>query len=164
VRRKSYLLYLIVLIILAGTPACRPKETELPFETIIRGDGATYPGSKPLAILVTDRQDIEKMKDLFYQDVLDEIATVDFGRYFVIAVLRSLQGTSGYDTVIDHVVRRGEKIVVYAQFWEPGRDQVVHETITSPYHIIKVPKDNGVTQEIELVLQTWTVTRTPWSP
>jgi hypothetical protein len=74
----------------------------------------------------------------------------------------SWRGTSsGYDTLNDRVARRDGKVVAYAQFWEPSPYYAVTDEATSPYHVIKVRRDDGVIQETELVLQSRAVTPTP---
>jgi len=156
---------LFALLVLAGLTACRPRETELPFETIERNDTYSpeegYGGLEPRVVLVTTRQEIGRLEGLISQEALDQLAALDFGQYFAIAVLRGRQGSSGYDTIIERVARQGDKVVVYAQFREPGPHYVVLDIATSPYHLIKVRRDNSVSQETELLFQSWVVTPTP---
>ena len=160
-RKQLQLLCLTIVMILAGMIACRSKETptaflddtELSFETVLRGDRSLYSGSEPVVILITDPQGIEQLDNLIDQSVLDEIAKLDFDRYFVIALFRDRQGSSGYDVIIDRVTRHGNKIVIHAQFWELNEtgSAVTHRD-TLPYHIIKVRKEI----EVELKRQVMT--------
>jgi len=112
-------------------------------------------------VLVTSRQEIDQLEGLISQAALNQLAELDFQQYFAIAVFRGTQATSGYDTVIERVARQGDKIVVYTQFWEPRPDQVILTMVTSPYHLIKMRRDNGVSQETELIFQSLVVTPTP---
>ena len=114
---------------------------------------ATSSGSEPLVVLITELQEMEQLDNLHHQSVLDEIAKLGFDRYFVIALFRERQGSSGYDTIIDRVTRRGNKIVIRAQFWELNEtgSAVTHRD-TLPYHIIKVRKEI----EVELKRQVMT--------
>jgi hypothetical protein len=59
------------------------------------------------------------------------------------------------------VARRGNKIIVYARFWEPSPHWEVQMQETSPYHLVRVRKDDGVIQEAKLVLQSQALTPTP---
>jgi hypothetical protein len=77
-----------------------------------------YAGLEPLVVLITKPQEIEQLNNLQDQLVLDEIAKLDFDRYFVIALFRDRQATTGHDVIIDRVTRRGNKIVIHAQFWQ----------------------------------------------
>jgi len=141
--------------------SCGPRETELPFETLERSDYGDYSIREPRVVLVTSRQEIDQLEGLISQAALNQLAELDFQQYFAIAVFRGTQATSGYDTVIERVARQGDKIVVYTQFWEPRPDQVILTMVTSPYHLIKMRRDNGVSQETELIFQSLVVTPTP---
>ncbi len=164
-KKHRYFLWLTIVVILMGITACSPRETELPFETIERNDSYSpeegYGGLEPRVVLVTTRQEIDQLEGLISQAALDHLAELNFEQYFAIAVFRGRQPYSGYATIIERVARQGDKIVVYAQFWEPGSNQVILTMETSPYHLIKVRSDDGVSQETELVFQSQIVTPTP---
>jgi len=155
----------ISLLALAGLTSCGPQETELSFETIERNDSYSaeegYGGLEPCVVLVTTRQEIDHLEGLIRQTSLDQLAELDFQQYFAIAVFRGAQATSGYDVIVERVARRGDKIVIYAQFWEPSPHYAVFDAETSPYHIIKVRRSDGVSTQAELVLQSQLVTPTP---
>jgi hypothetical protein len=159
-RKQLQFLCLALPVVLAVITACGPKPTGLPFETIELFDHSQYSGP-PRAILVTNQQEIGKLNGLVSQKAIDRLAELDFQQYFAIAVFRGRQATSGYDTIIERVARQGNKIVIYAQFWEPSPYYEVQEAATSPYHVIKVRRDGGVIQETELVLQSQVITPTP---
>jgi hypothetical protein len=145
--------------------ACSPRETQLPFETIERNDNYSaeegYGGLEPRVVLVTTRQEIDQVEGLIGQAALDHLAELNFEEYFAIALFRGRQPYSGYATLIERVARRGDKVVVYAQLWEPSPHYEVLHIETSPYHLIKVRRDDGVSQETELVFQSQIVTPTP---
>ena len=146
--------------------ACQPQEVDLPFETIERagsgGTGEYYRGEQPKLVVITEagKADVQ-LEGLVSQNALDQLAELDFQQYFAIAVFRRCQPSSGYDTIIERVARRGDKIVVYAQFWEPSPWYEVTGEVTSPYHLIKVRGDGGMIRETELILQSRAVTPTP---
>jgi len=164
-KKHQYSLWLTIVVTLIGMTACGPRETELPFETIERNDTYSpeegYGGLKPCVVLVTTRQEIDRLEGLVSQAALDHLAELNFEQYFAIAVFRGRQPYSGYATIIERVARQGDKIVVYAQFWEPRSNQVILTMETSPYHLIKVRRDDGVSQESELVFRSLVVTPTP---
>jgi hypothetical protein len=166
----SALIALAAIALLLGMTACRPvlpKENVLLFETIERRDWSgdiglePYSGAEPRVILVTTRQEIDRLKLLVTQQAMDQLAGLDFGQYFVIAVFRGRKASSGHDTIVERVARRGNKIVIYAQFWELSPHYAYTAAETSPYHVIKVRRDGGVIQETELVLQSQVITPTP---
>jgi len=157
-----YCLWLAIVVILVGITACGPRETELSFETIERSDYGDYSVREPRVVLVMTRQEVDQLEGLISQAALDQLAELDFQQYFAIAVFRGLQSSSGYDVIIERLVRRNDAITVYAQFWEPSPYWEVLDIETSPYHLVKVHKDGDVvSQEIELVLQSPVVTPTP---
>ncbi len=160
-KRYQYTLWLTIVVILAGMTACGPKETELPFETIERSDYGDYPIREPRLILITAPQEIDQVEGLITQEALDRLAELDFGQYFAIAVFRGRRASSGYDVIIERLVRKNDTIIVYTQFWEPSPYWEVLDTETSPYHLIEVRRDDDVSQKIELVLQSPVVTPTP---
>jgi len=139
----------------------KPPETELSFETIERSDLGSYEIREPQVVLITSQQETSHLDGLVRQDALDQLAQLDFDEYFAIALFRGRQASSGYDTIIERVARRDAQIVIYAQFWSPSPHWGVQAVQTSPYHLIKVRKDNGVSQETETMLQISAVTPTP---
>jgi len=166
-KKYRYCLGLTIVVILMGMTACGPKETELSFETIEKGDWAGYGDLETVSvletqvILVTNPQEIAQLKGLVSQEALDQLAELDFGQYFAIAVFRGRQPTSGYDTIIERIARQGDKVVVYTQFWEPSPWYGVASEATSPYHLVRVRRYDYMSQETELVLQSQVVTPTP---
>lgn len=164
-KRYQYALWLTIAVILVGMTACGPREVELSFETIEQNDTYSpeegYGGAEPHIVLVTTRQEIDRLKDLISQVALNQLTELNFEQYFVIAVFRGRQGSSGYDTIIKRVVKQDNKIVVHVELWEPGPHYVVIDIETSPYHLIKVRRDDGVSQEAELVFQSQIITPTP---
>lgn len=156
-----YFLGLTIMIALIGMTACGTKETELPFETIERSNYGDYSIHEPCVVLVTNRQEIDRLRGLISQASLDQLAELDFQQYFAITVFRGTQATSGYDVIVERVTRQGNKIMIRAQFWEPSPHLEIFNEVTSPYHLIKVRRYDSVSQETELVLQSLVVTPTP---
>jgi hypothetical protein len=157
----------VLVAVLAGMTACGSRETELPFETIEQRDWAGYGDLesdsiwKTRLVLVTSRDGTAQLESMVSPEAMDQLVRLNFERYFAIALFRGRQASSGYDTIIERVARQGDEVVVYAQFWEPSPYYSVLDVATSPYHVIKVRKDDGVGQETELVLQSRAVTPTP---
>lgn len=170
-RKQRQFLWLTIVVMLVSMTACGPREIELPlisprgtelsFETIVRSDYGSCSVREPLAILVTTRQEIDRLEGLIERGVPNQLVQLDFEQYFAIAVFRGTQATSGYDTIIERVTRRDNKIVVYVQFWDQTVYYPVRSEVTSPYHLIKVRKDDGVSQETELVLKSREIIPTP---
>jgi len=144
-------------------PSPSPTPESVPFETIglVKTTGGKYDGRQPYLALIASVDDIEKVRGLVRADDLTQLRELDFQRYFAVAIFRGWQGSGGYATIIERMVRCGDQYVVYVQFWEPGPHYVVIEAITHPYHLVKVHRGAHVGQEIELVLHTRMLTPMP---
>jgi hypothetical protein len=68
---------------------------------------------------------------------------VDFGARTVIAVFLGSRRTAGYDVAVTAVERRGAETVVRYRESRPGRDQLLAQILTSPFHIVTVPAFEG---------------------
>lgn len=161
-RKHRYSLWLVVVVILLGITTCKPKEGEMPFETIEQGDYSEgYDSLKPQMVFVISQQQADLLEGLISQEALEKLAKLDFQQSFAIAVFRGRKPSGGYTTIIERVARQGDKIVVYAQFWEPSPYYEVQQEATSPYHLIRVQRDGYVSLETMLVLQSPLITPTP---
>lgn len=134
----------------------------MPFETIEQGDYSEgYDSLKPQMVFVISQQQVDLLEGLISQEALEKLAKLDFQQSFAIAVFRGRKPSGGYTTIIERVARQGDKIVVYAQFWEPSPYYEVQQEATSPYHLIRVQRDGYVSLETMLVLQSPLITPTP---
>jgi len=142
-------------------PGPSPIPESIPFETIGLEDTNEYDGRQPYLALIASVDDIEKVRGLVSTDALTQLRELDFRRYFAVAIFRGRQGSGGYATIIERIVRRDDQYVVHVQFWGPSPYYEVTMEVTSPYHLIRVRRDDGESQEIELVLHTRMLTPTP---
>jgi len=175
--------FLTAIIILLGTGACSreitptavaptatptsvvPVGTVLPFQTVEQGIYGDYSVRQPRAVLITSPQDIPSLNGTVSPEsrglVTAQLQRVDFQRYVAIVVFRGRKATHGFDVTVEAVAREGDKLVVYAQFWEPSPSWAVANEATSPFHIITVPRDAGLPEDVEIVLRSRPVTPTP---
>ncbi len=137
----------------------------LTFETIERDEygtrGSSYNAAEPQVVFITSKQEINELEGLVSQAALDQLAQLDFKEYFAIALFRGGKPSSGFDTIIERVARRGDQIVIYAQFWSTSPYHAETAAETSPYHLIKVRREGNVSQESEALLRSRDVTPTP---
>jgi hypothetical protein len=68
---------------------------------------------------------------------------VDFNRNMVLAVFLGSRPSAGYQVQITGVRREGTALIVQWNEGRPGRDQVASAVMTSPAHIIAVPRHEG---------------------
>jgi hypothetical protein len=68
---------------------------------------------------------------------------VDFTRDMVVGVFMGSRPTAGFDVAI--VGTREDKGVLMVQYREtkPGRDKMTAQILTSPYHLVTIPRFNG---------------------
>ena len=148
------------------TPTPTSEETNLPFETIERGDYAYYyfghPNEPQRVFLIRSAEEAAQLsREWVSQEAATALAQLDYQRYFVIGLFRGRFASSGYDAIIERVGRQGDKLVIYAQFWAPGSPYAYTAATSSPYHVIKVLRDGGALEEANLVLESQLLTPTP---
>lgn len=147
-----------------STPA--PKGIELSFETIEqdnwgRSEEVAYSAQEPRFVLINSVQDISRLGTWVSPTAIEQLTTMNFDRYFAIAVFRGRQASSGYDTIIKRVTQQGDRIVIYVEFWEPSPYWEIAAVATSPYHLIKVRREVGDTRKFKVILQSPIITPTP---
>jgi len=87
--------------------------------------------------VVTDQQTFVQIGEKINQQQTDDI---DFNQEMVIAVFQGQQSTGGYEIEIEKVVRTKENLKVYISETVPDPSDIVTQALTSPYHLIKLPK------------------------
>lgn len=106
----------------------------------------------PRLRVITSPGDAQSLKGQVYPEVLEQIRSVDFSKYLVIAVFQGQQDTTGYFVEVSDVERENEVIFVHAIFHEPSPGDVVGETLTSPYYILMVRKTEELKGSFTFVL------------
>ncbi len=71
------------------------------------------------------------------------VPKVDFGRQMVVAVFAGTRPTAGYDVTITGLRAAGDALVVDCTMSEPGKDMMVAQVITAPYHIVATARREG---------------------
>jgi len=69
--------------------------------------------------------------------------TVDFSREMVVGIFAGSRSTAGYSIeIVSAEVLQGTLVVRYRET-SPGRAAVTAQVITTPYHLVAVPKRDG---------------------
>lgn len=163
---RCFVALVLGLFLLAACEAPRPpvspvptpdvQGTELPFETVLKGDWSTYRGEDSRILLATDAETLQPIIDLVTDPKeREQIAKVDLSKYAVIAVLRGLKATSGYEVDIQYVVRQDDKLYVYARIWEPGPGWPSTQAETYPFQIVQIPWTSGENETIQPILMSY---------
>jgi len=132
--------------------ACRPRDNELSFETIERldeaGTGERWGAREPGLMVIAASQDLAQIDNLFTADAQDQLRELDLNAYFAVAAFLGVQGAGHEGIQIERVVRREDDIAVYVQV---GRRRG-EDTVTSPYHLIKIRKEGNWNRMIHFTL------------
>jgi hypothetical protein len=136
------------------------EETDLPFEIIARGDYAGLPISTPGMVVITSQDQIGQFEAKADQEVIDQLETIDYDRFFVIGVFSGLQPSTRRGVLIERVFQHRAQIIVQAQFLVPGPYPAI-QVATSPYQLIKVQKPAGAASGSDFLLETREVIATP---
>ena len=73
----------------------------------------------------------------------DPPASVDFAKEMVAAVFLGTRPTGGYSVEIASTRREGDALIVEYVERRPSADSIVTQALTSPFHIVKLPKVDG---------------------
>jgi len=150
--RKTTRLLLLVLIPLLGLSACRPKEVDLPFETIEQGDwgnaGYAYEAHRPTLMVITRATEVMELDDWITLDAQTQLQALDYDAYFAVVVFQGWKATTGYKVQVDHIALSGNVINVHAQFLEPKPEEEKAPEATSPYHLVTVQRAKTWDQDI----------------
>lgn len=143
-RCNQYMLFLCVLVTLAGLSACQPKEINLPFETIEQrdasGTGQIYKDKQPGLIVITTLEKVANLDALVTSEAQARLQSLNYDAYFVIAVFQGWKPTDGYGIQIERITHLGDKVTVFIRLQEPPPDRKKNDIVTSPYHLVQVQK------------------------
>jgi hypothetical protein len=78
------------------------------------------------------------------------LPSVSFATDMIVAVFLGERATSGYAVSIARVEDRGDEVVVSVEVMNPSRDAFVLDVLTSPFHIVTVPRSESV--DVEFVV------------
>ena len=71
------------------------------------------------------------------------VAPVDFTKEMVVGVFLGSRPTAGYSVEIVGTEEQPDGLVVQYREGSPARDMMTAQVITSPYHLVAVPKQSG---------------------
>ncbi|MEZ4864616.1 MAG: protease complex subunit PrcB family protein [Caldilineaceae bacterium] len=164
----------IILLLCAGLLACQPivipsaqpAAEEIPFETLSLNE--TGEGVKVMLVtnetqllIVTSSDQVVGLQQMVSAEDFAQLHQVDYQSQAVIALFRGVQGSNGYQTIIQRVSREGDRLVVHAELWSPSPYYAATTALTYPYHLIKLAKADLPAQSVELVLASSLITPTP---
>lgn len=112
------------------------------FVTIEQSQFASYKFSEKTNEIINDSQSFETLWEDIHANTtpLPELPEIDFTEYTVIASMMGVQNSGGYSIEISEIAASDDIIGVKIEEREPGSDCVTTGALTSPFHIVKVPK------------------------
>jgi hypothetical protein len=131
------------------------KAEELSFETIEKQAGSNiYEGPNPRLVVIADPGQAPALDSRISRQAQAALEALDYERYFAIALFQGTKPTTGYSAQIESLTLSDKTITVQADLNDPEDNQmeVVGEAVTSPYHLVKVPKE-GLHGALEFVLE-----------
>ena len=163
--KQSHYLILTIVMILAGVIACRPKAsetpdetaipqgTELPFETIDRSISISgslwWEQRAPRLVIVADKEDLTQFERFItVPNSLPQLGEVDFESHFFVAMFLGRQPTTHEGITLEKALRQRDVVSLSVQVGgSTGKD-----TVTSPYHLVKVKKEGDWRRRIDFML------------
>jgi hypothetical protein len=124
------LAWMLVLVALQGG---------VPLRVLEKGDQSNVDDARQVAL----RTAVE-WKTLWRQHSPDrDQPRVDFGRDMVVGVFLGSRTTAGFSVeIVSALVEQGALVVRFRET-RPQSDRIVAQVITSPYHLVAVPRHSG---------------------
>jgi hypothetical protein len=162
-RRLEYLCVTVLAILLVNA-ACRPKETELPFETVMKGEpqlldeqGQNYTATyKNIDLMVaTNSAEAQQIANTLSPErpgvSLEELADIDYREYLAIAAYFGAKPHGGFVITIDKITQSGRNVNLEISTVEPtGGDTVV----VHPIHVVRI-KRSHLPLKGRLIFKLW---------
>lgn len=113
--------------------------------TIKQSQNGSYRFSKKSNEIINDSESFETLwNDLHAnQSPLPELPEVDFSKYTVTASMMGVQNSGGFSIEITKVAEVDNIIGIKIEEMEPGYGCFTTAALTSPFHIVKIPKQSG---------------------
>ena len=118
-----------------------PRE-QLPFVSVARGDSFTADLTAPTLLVAGSPDEARHLTMLLSEpEMAHQVAAVDVGADWVVAVFRGRMGSSGYGVTIQEICRKPDRVQIIVELTDPDPAQNVSDVITYPYHVVRVPRD-----------------------
>jgi protease stability complex PrcB-like protein len=111
----------------------------VPFKTLDRGAAAAVEG--PSTVVIRSQSQWKSLNRDLGPNVTP--APVDFTKSTVIGVFLGTRPSGGFSVEITGIERQGKELIVTWLEKKPGRDDMVTQVLTSPYHLVAIDKFDG---------------------
>jgi len=111
----------------------------VPFKTLDRGDLAGI--ERPRTVVIRTANDWKMLNNQRAQGAPQ--APVDFTKSTVIGVFLGTRPTGGFSVEITGIEKQGNELTVTWRERKPGRDDMVTQVLTAPYHLVTIDRFDG---------------------
>ncbi len=137
------------------------------FFFVVPDEHNEYPVSSEPQVFVSDQaSELDKIRYLVPPQDLADLTKLDFEEFFVVALLRESQASSGYKVIIQRVTQRQNgSIAICAEFWSPnfsGSSEELTAAMTDYTHVVKVQRNAEIKGMATPTLQILEITPTPY--
>jgi hypothetical protein len=162
-QKVNRLIVVIVLVGIASTAACQPREIELPFETVAEGEllflrneqggGIAVEKPDPDFFIAVDLMDVQQIADTLNPDrpglFVKHLVDVDYDRYIAVLAYYGQRGMSGYKITIEKITQVGDVVQIFVSTVDPTVGTFVFIT---PFHAVQIEK-KSLSRDGELVFR-----------
>ena len=121
-----------------------PNDTRVPFETIMQGSQAERrQAGEEVVRSQTEYERVWRQTQSGRSDEPDVeggATEVDFDNEIVVALFMGQQSTGGYAIEVDEIRVDERTATVYYRERRPGPGDIVTQALTSPYHLVRLPR------------------------
>ena len=113
----------------------------LPFTDVARGSNSRI--DEPRQVVI---RSIDEWRTLWKEHGAAALPVVDFSKSMVVGVFIGSRPTAGYRVDIVGVRKEGATVVVEYRETAPAPDAMVAQMLTSPFHLVSLPRTDGTFQ------------------
>jgi hypothetical protein len=139
-----------------STSATTESEVEIPFDVlksdVPNANGILYEDTVPNIFVIAQKGDEMNLMRYFSQSYQDQLNSMDYSRYLVLAVFLGEKDSGGYGIEVQRIIRKGDTVSVQADFIVPQPDTQRPAVITSPFELVRIRKTGSFGKEIEFQL------------
>jgi hypothetical protein len=156
--KRGLLFCLLLMILFLGLVGCQGgveklaeekaelvKGEELEFETIELTDAPStpymYKGQEPNVFVITKTDNIKELEEIISRSSLEELNNIDFDTHFVLAIFRGVTPSDLYYIEVKRIDLREGTMIIDVDLSEGPLDVERSGIAETPYHIIKLSKD-----------------------
>ncbi|MCP4282936.1 MAG: hypothetical protein GY792_00565 [Gammaproteobacteria bacterium] len=127
------------------TPTTPELEVEVPFETlaqaVIPGTGSYYEALEPKLLVILKPDDLDALGNMISVQAQESLNALNFEKFLAVVVFSGDKRFSVIGIEISQVTLMENTIIVRGNFIEKHPEFAYPDTVISPYHVIKISRD-----------------------